>query len=203
MFDCDFLLAFPLMNWPSPANEWIHRERYWPDLDIIKNLASLPCHVIAKPMAEGHTSSWRYSFSRQVLIISIRFQSEGIFLQELQIANILPLNARLCYIGLKYIFKKYIKEKFPLVLKSYHILTIFLWFMESRSPTIWKNEGDDSFCENLKDLLLFTSESLSFCEIPHYFIRKIDLDENLPGCGQLPTVAKYICKIINEDGFPR
>ena len=203
MFDCDFLLAFPLMNWPSPANEWIHRERYWPDQDIIENLASLPCHVIAKPMAEGHTSSWRYSFSRQVIIISIGFQSEGISLQELQIANILPLNARLCYIGQKYIFKKYIKEKFPLVLKSYHILTIFLWFMESRSPTIWKNDGDDSFCENLKDLLLFTSESLSFCEIPHYFIRKINLAENLPGCGQLPAVAKYIYKIINEDGFPR
>jgi len=75
--------------------------------------------------------------------------------------------------------------------------------MESRSPTIWKNDGDDSFCENLKELLLFTSESLSFCEIPHYFIRKINLVENLPGCGQLPAVAKYIYKIINEDGFPR
>ena len=66
LFDCDFILAFPLMSWPSPASEWIERDRCWPDQDTIKRLASLPCHVIAKPMAEGHTSSWRFSFSQQV-----------------------------------------------------------------------------------------------------------------------------------------
>ena len=27
LFDCDFLLSFPLVGWPSPAQEWVARER--------------------------------------------------------------------------------------------------------------------------------------------------------------------------------
>ena len=83
------------------------------------------------------------------------------------------------------------------------MLTIFLWFLETKYSSVWNDESDESFCENLKDLLLFTAESLSYSEIPHYFIRKINLVENLPNCGQLPAVGKYIHKILNEDGFPR
>ena len=66
LFDCDFLLSFPLVFWPSPASEWIHRARCWPDQATIQRLASLPCHVIAKQMTEGHRYTWRFSFSRQV-----------------------------------------------------------------------------------------------------------------------------------------
>ena len=66
LFDCDFLLSFPLVFWPSPASEWIERARSWPDQATIQRLASLPCHVIAKPMTEGHRYTWRFSFSRQV-----------------------------------------------------------------------------------------------------------------------------------------
>ena len=66
LFDCDFLLSFPLAYWPSPANEWVERDRYWPNQENVQRLARLPCHVIAKPMSEGDIHTWRFTFSRQV-----------------------------------------------------------------------------------------------------------------------------------------
>ena len=124
VFDCDFLLSLPLSSWPSPAQEWRSRERLWPSRDQVARLASLPCHLVPKPAREGDTVAWRFSFSAQ----------------EIQLSSILPLKARLCYVGLKHIFKKHLKTISP-DLKSYHMLTIFLWFMESQDPKCWT--GDD------------------------------------------------------------
>ena len=68
IFDCDFLLSFPLEKWPSPAQEWVSRSRSWPDTDTIKRLTSLPCHLIGKPMVvtDDDPYTWRFSFSNQV-----------------------------------------------------------------------------------------------------------------------------------------
>ena len=74
IFDCDFLLSFPLVKWPSPAAEWVTRSRMWPDPDTVTRLASLPCHLIGKPMMTDTASdpyTWRFSFSNQVKEISI------------------------------------------------------------------------------------------------------------------------------------
>merc|ERR1712172_346229 len=88
IFDCDFLLSFPLVKWPSPAQEWVTRSRLWPDPVTVRRLASLPCHLIGKPMVTDTATdpyTWRFSFSNQ----------------ELELASIVPHNARLCYISLK------------------------------------------------------------------------------------------------------
>ena len=69
IFDCDFLLSFPLVKWPSPAQEWVTRSRAWPDPVTVRRLASLPCHVIGKPMVTDtatDSNTWRFSFSNQV-----------------------------------------------------------------------------------------------------------------------------------------
>ena len=70
IFDCDFLLSFPLVRWPSPARDWITRFRVWPDPVTVRRLASLPCHLIGKPMVTESGSdpfTWRFSFSNQVI----------------------------------------------------------------------------------------------------------------------------------------
>ena len=156
IFDCDFLLSLPLAGWPSPAMEWITRERAWPCKEVVDWLVKLPTHVIPKPRSEGDEESWRFSFSRQ----------------EIEISNILPHNARLCYIGLKIIIKKYIKTIFS-GLKSYHMLTLFLWFMEEQEPHVWG--GKDAFNGNFKCLMKFVAKHLENDDIPHYFIRSLNL----------------------------
>ena len=73
IFDCDFLLSFPLVKWPSPAQEWVTRSRVWPDPVTIRRLASLPCHLIGKPMVTDTATdpyTWRFSFSNQVKIMT-------------------------------------------------------------------------------------------------------------------------------------
>ena len=72
IFDCDFLLSFPLVKWPSPAQEWVTRTRLWPDPVTVRRLASLPCHLIGKPMVTDTATdpyTWRFSFSNQVKIM--------------------------------------------------------------------------------------------------------------------------------------
>ena len=156
VFDCDFLLSFPVSGWPSPAAEWKTRMRTWPCQQTVDWLVSLPCHVIAKPILEGDEESWRFSFSRQ----------------EIELANILPHKARLCYVGLKLIFKKHLKCIFS-GLKSYHMLTLFFWFMEEKQPYVWAKQAgyEVSFKTIFSSLLMFVSEALKNGYIPHYFIR--------------------------------
>ena len=70
--------------------------------------------------------------------------------------------------------------KVPSVLKSYHLLTVFLWFMESKPTSFWEeNQEDNNFEANLKDLFLSLCEHLDKNEIRHYFIKSLNLLENI------------------------
>ena len=182
VFDCDLLLSLPLTQWPSPAMEWVTRPRQWPHPDTVTSLAALPCHLIPKPREAGDSKSWRFSFSNQ----------------ELQLAVALPHKARLCYVGLKYIFKKRLKGICP-GLKSYHMLTAFLWFMEQQDPSCWDEaveqgweeghentlvdniqldtyiSGNRQTKEILVNLLNHVICLLRSGRLPHYFIRTVNL----------------------------
>jgi hypothetical protein len=185
VFDCDFLLSLPVIGWPSPAKEWRIRGRKWPEKEMVKWLVQLPCHLIAKPIKKQDQKTWRYSFSRQ----------------ELELSKILPHNARLCYIALKHIFKKHLKS-INCGLKSYHMLTLFFWFMEMVDPAMWQqvDKSPPSFSTTMSSLLKFVAESLQTKYIPHYFIRTINLvkimraDTHMPA-RPLRAVAAEIQKI--------
>ena len=121
----------------------------------------------------------------------------------------LPISARHCYIGLKLIFKKWIKEAVPSYLKSYHMLTMFYWFLETKSPCFWDNESSCSFEVNLRHLLLFVCEKLESCHIEHFFIRSINLIDKimaLNGKGDakedMKKVSLFIRSIIEDKKFP-
>eukprot|EP00092_Neocalanus_flemingeri_P064604 GFUD01078426.1.p1 GENE.GFUD01078426.1~~GFUD01078426.1.p1 ORF type:complete len:982 (-),score=180.67 GFUD01078426.1:82-3027(-) len=191
VFDCDFLLSLPVAGWPSPAKEWKMRRRTWPSQDTVDWLVSLPCHLIAKPVTEGDEETWRFSFSRQ----------------EIEIANILPSKARLCYVGLKFIFKKHLKSIFS-GLKSYHMLTLFFWFMEEeQTDIIWGKEDscNKSFKSIFLSLMKFVSKALSEGNIPHYFIRSINLvsimKKDRKDTKTIADVSKHIMKMVANQNF--
>ena len=123
-------------------------------------------------------------------------------MQESEIASILPLNARLCYLGLKIIFKKYIKTKMETGLKSYHMLTLFFWFMESNQPSTWEDDSEEAFCQNLSELLGFLNKQIRRHMILHYFMRKINLIESLND-KDLLYVYQFIKNILQKPEFPR
>eukprot|EP00092_Neocalanus_flemingeri_P056623 GFUD01067151.1.p1 GENE.GFUD01067151.1~~GFUD01067151.1.p1 ORF type:complete len:691 (-),score=155.86 GFUD01067151.1:217-2097(-) len=181
VFDCDFLLCLPVRDWPSPALEWKSRYREWPCKETVQRLTCLPCHLIAKPAREGDDKTWRFSFSQQ----------------EIELAQILPPKARLCYVGLKYIFKRHLKAICK-DLKSYHMLTIFLWFMEKENPTKW--DDHTSTKHMLALLLLEVAERLDTGSVPHYFIRTLNLLAGTCEEGNdFKLVSRKLVNVVEKD----
>ena len=179
LFDCDFLMSLPVSGWPLPANEWRTRERIWPEQPTVNWLTKLPCHLIGKPRNEHDFVGWRYSFSRQ----------------ELELTNLISLDARLCYVALKFIFKKHLS---PLEsgLKSYHMLTLFFWFIEQKCVA-FRNDENSDFNENLRMLLKFVLHHLEIKRVPHYFISSINLLNQEKNKSSFENVSVTLRKIIS------
>ena len=78
---------------------------------------------------------------------------------------------------MKLMFKKKIfkMKTTPSNLKSYHLLTLFYWFMEGNLEEIWDDDSFEAFENNLKNLLLFVADQVYEEKIPHYFIRTLNL----------------------------
>ena len=113
---------------------------------------------------------------------------------------------------MKLIFKKHINIKKPSILKSYHLLTLFLWFMEQTEEKYWKDDSFTAFENNLKEMLLYVADKIAAKNVPHYFIRKLNL-VNLPGLKtliengtkfvSLKGVAGHIKGFTKKDGFSK
>ena len=71
---------------------------------------------------------------------------------------------------LELIFKKIIKNKVPSILKSYHLLTLFFWFMElDAKVSSWDDDSVEAFVRNLEAFTLFVIDRLRNKNIPHYY----------------------------------
>ena len=175
LFECDFLLALPLEGWPQAANEWITRTRKWPPLEVVKELSKEKCYVIPKPKFPNDEEFWRISFSKQ----------------EVELARRLPVKARNVYLRLKLFFKQRIKYEYP-EFKSYHLKTAFYWWMEEQDASIWEavQPKREELLESLIHKLQFFIAS---GELPHYFIRTVNLHCMAPGISRI----RFICHLAN------
>ena len=108
-------------------------------------------------------------------------------------------------------FKKLIKNKVPSILKSYHLLTLFFWFMElDRGVSSWDNNSIEAFVRNLEALMMFVSDRLRKSDIPHYFISTVNLamvkspsvDNDKVKYHELSDVADYIEDLVKSEEFP-
>ena len=121
----------------------------------------------------------------------------------------MPHNARLCYISLKLIFKKIIKNKVPSILKSYHLLTLFFWFMElDAKVSSWDDDSVEAFVRNLEALMMFVCDRLRNKNIPHYFISTVNIAsvwgpvELKKKYHKLSEVADYMEDLVKSKEFP-
>merc|ERR1719357_772206 len=120
-FDCDLLLSFHLKSWPSVAADWATRSRSWPDKEMIEKIMERGAEVVPKS-SKNEDLFWRLSFSRA----------------ELMLAKLTSEKARHCYLVVKIIYKRHIKQKHPF-LKSYHLKTLLWHFLESKNGFYWKD----------------------------------------------------------------
>ena len=88
---------------------------------------------------------------------------------------------------------------------------MFLWFVERKKEKYWQDDSFAIFENNLKELILHVAEKIEAKNIPHYFIRKLNLFPP-PGLKtllenstkyDLKGVAKYIRSFTKKEGFSK
>ena len=167
------------------AMEWRERKRRWPGGSLVREISLTCCHLLPRPRQDGDLASWRFSFSR----------AENTLLMAM------PEFAKRCYLSLKIIYKRELQNLF-IGLKSYHLLTLFFWFLEEKDVSDWCRVH---FANNLRELLQFVLDRLKLQSIPHYFIRSANLAGEIAVCHdikQLSLVTDRIAEILRHRQFP-
>ena len=123
------------------------------------------CHIVPKPFY-GHQRNelldWRWSFS----------------VAEMILANARTKQMSLSFLVLKLAFYRYLKpvEHNHETLPSYLIKTIMLWQCEENDETWW---SERTIVSCISILLNRLKESFYNKHLPHYFIRDINLFDNI------------------------
>ena len=161
----DQVPAIAVEDFPYIASEWVTRDRTWPSLSAVKDIAMSGCHIVPKPYygEEGdNLLDWRWSFS----------------LAEIILASYRTRKMDSSYLILKSIFYRYLKpiEHKNETLPSYFVKTVMLWQCEENDETWW---SDKSMVKCITVLLNTLKISFINRHLPHYFIRKINLFDNV------------------------
>ena len=167
----DAVVIIRLAWWPKVADEWENRDRSWPDDSIIKKLTSC-CYMIPKPLKrtddDEHDSDlldFRYTFSHI----------------ERELISLLSNQQHLVYFIFKSTFYKHIKSISPERIQSYSAKTVMLWVCEKFPPNsaFW---GDD-WQSTIDAIIYLLNKLLHHFQngyLEHYFIRQINVIDNIP-----------------------
>ena len=123
----DHVGCIKLQCWPMVAEDWVKRERKWPESEIIMELSSF-CYIIAKPSPEEkentETTEWCYSFAHH----------------EKQLVNLRSEEQNLIYLIIKAIFYKNAKPLNPENITSFLLKTVMFWVCEEHPPndSLWE-----------------------------------------------------------------
>ena len=156
----DMVISFPLSSWPSEALAFFTRERKsgWPDTLLLKEIEKTNCYLVCKgiPLSKDFDRMFRLSFSEAELLIS---------------KNV-PEKLRDCYRWTKLLLKIHLSS--PKILASYHVKTMFFWYLENDCST-------DNVAKVLLDFLDFIFENCRKHNIPNYFYPEINMVNHIKG----------------------
>ena len=136
---------------------------------VVWDIVASGCQAVPKSDQSNDQFCWRLSFSR----------GEGI------LSHHVPEKARLAFLAIKLAWKQKLK---PVCenLKSYHLKTIFYHFLEKTSTEFLENA---EVAIIFKYLIAFMNNYIETGQIPHIFIRNVNLLEKSP----LTRTEKSIC----------
>ena len=152
----DIVLCIFCEGWPSCAQEWYTRERFWPDVNLVENITQGGFHIVPKSSPDGN---FRLSFSRAEIML---------------IEALTPLQHRVMR-SFKAVVKYHQDSWSPSVksmLSSYHLKTIGFWYFEKTSLESWSVE---TVVHHLVTLLEELAEALRKQHLPMYFMPKVNL----------------------------
>ena len=175
----DIVLAFSCDGWPLSANDWITRERSWPDEELVNKIAQGGFHIVPKSSPEG---DFRLSFS---------------FAETTLIKHWSPLQHKVmrsfkavvkCH---QSIWSSNIKE----IISTYHLKTIAFWHFEKIAQDSFSEE---TVVTHLVLLLQELAEALMKLELPMYFMPKVNLLKSLEDYEDAVDTAEKIFHLSRD-----
>ena len=163
----DVAVSLTFSGWPKLASEWLNRanrESHLLSTGTIQKIARGGCHLVYKPsvLSEDPELDWRFSFSK----------AERTLLQYHSDKHAL----RLCYIMLRYAYKKHLKPRLATkVLASYYLKTLFLWLAETETGFDYYNLDDQRLGALFEFMVKKLKDAYKTHSLPHYFIRQWNL----------------------------
>ena len=170
---CDIVLALSCAGWPLSANEWITRERMWPDKDLIKRIAQSGFHIVPKISREG---DFRLSFSSAETTL-VRHWS------RFQHKVVKAFKAVVKY------YQNAWSSNMNKIIKSYHLKTIAFWYIEKRPQNSFTEEN---VATHLVLLLQELAEALRKQDLPMYFMPKVNLLKDVENYEEVIDMAEKI-----------
>ena len=158
----DLVNCIACRYWPRVANSWYERPRYWPAESLVREITKSVFHLVSKPSISGDPETeWRYSFS----------------FAEYKLMDAITGPKLTTYMILKSLINETFKMKDRVVLKTYHLKTLFFWACERQPPDFW-NKNQIARCVFIVLGTLIDAFNTGF--MPHYFIPKTDLLADIP-----------------------
>lgn len=164
----DIAVSLTFSGWPNVAVEWLNRENRESQLlsiGTIQKIARGGCHLVYKPsgLSQDAELDWRFSFSK----------AEKTLLQYHSDKHAL----KLCYIMLRYAYKKHLKPRLDTkkVLASYYLKTLFLWLAETDTGFDYYNLDDQRLGALFEFMVKKLKDVYKKHLLPHYFIRQWNL----------------------------
>ena len=164
----DIAVALTFSRWPNLAVEWLNRESRDSNLlsiGTIQKIARGGCHLVYKSsgLSEDPELDWRFSFSK----------AEKTLLQYHSDKHAL----KLCYIMLRYAYKKHLKPRLDTkkVLASYYLKTLFLWLAETDTGFDYYSIDDRRLGVLFEFMVKKLKDAYHKHLLPHYFIRHWNL----------------------------
>jgi len=137
-------------------NEWLKRERHWPNQELVEKISTLHCYLLAKPhpLTKNKLLEWRYSFCSAELLLS---------------SAIKPWQKQ-CLMVLKALQRKYLQD--PKIVASKHLKTVLYRVLESLPDHKRESLSRGDLLKKLLDELI---SCVQHKNLPNFFIPESNL----------------------------
>lgn len=162
----DMSFVFQIDWWPTIANEFIERDRQWPNKEIISSMTTKG-FIMSKP-SEGKyrdTFEFRYSFAHvEYNLVTLRSRHQD-----------------MVYLIFKSMIYKWIKPISSNHLHSYFGKTVMLWVCEKypSDHPLWNSDETRTLLA-LNHLFNELLKAFKVCFLPYYFIPEVNVIPDLP-----------------------
>lgn len=152
----DIVMSISCEGWPSCAQEWITRERLWPDEHSVEEIVQGGFHIVPKSSADG---DFRLSFScAETRLIQTTSPLQHKVMRAFKAVVKYHQNT----------WSPYLKD----TISSYYLKTIAFWHFEKVSQESWTEE---TLVHHLVVLLEDLAEAIRKQHLPMYFMPKVNI----------------------------